>query len=99
MELDEKLERLNEIIINTKNIERGLLGKYFLDFVKYSRKFGEKMCLFYQVGAFHECYSFFEDINNERVLFGNAEDIASILNMSLGIKDSSVTEINISNPN
>ena len=79
MDLNNKLERLNENIIHTKNIERSLLGKYFLDFVKYSRKFGDKMCLFYQVGAFHECYSFFEEIDGERVLFGNAEDIASIL--------------------
>ena len=85
MNYQKKLNILENILLHLNNDEiRPSIKQYFDNYIKYGRKYGKKICLLYQQGSFYEFYSVPYIINNETIVFGNAEEIANILNMHYG---------------
>jgi len=63
----------------------GLLYEYYSTLIQYSHKYGKKTCLLHQNGSFYEAYCF---TDKNGITYGNADKVCTILNMSLGHKDS-----------
>ena len=64
---------------------------YFKQYIIYHKKYGDKMCLLFQVGTFYENYGF----KDNGKTYGNYEDIARVANYKIANYDKSSS---ITNP-
>ncbi len=68
-----------------------LVEEYFKEYDKYVSQYGERVCVWIQVGSFYETYQ----IRNEK---GNADSIATLLNIQLTRKNKNIPTIDVKNP-
>ena len=69
-------------------------AEYLQLFDEYSKKYGTKTAVLFQIGSFFEVLG----IDNEKEKRGNAVELSSILNMVLTRKNKKIAENSLSNP-
>lgn len=72
--------------------ELRLRDKYQLILKENQQKYGEKTCVFMQVGKFYECYG---DVLDDESVSGNIVEVASITGLNLGKRDDKPRELHI----
>lgn len=66
----------------------GLIDDYESYFLKYTKIYGEKIAVFYQVGKFHEIYG----LDNDKEKMGNVAEVAQLLNIKETRENTSILE-------
>jgi DNA mismatch repair protein MutS len=68
---------------------------YFGYYTKYRQEYGERTCVFMQIGSFYEMQA----VKNEKECIGNLEEVARVLNIQVTRKNKSIPTVDRSNPN
>jgi DNA mismatch repair protein MutS len=77
--------------LKKKNI---LVSDYFDTFKFLETQFGKKICVLMQIGSFYEI----QQIKNNKIQIGNADEISQLLNIQLTKKNKKIIEVTKSNP-
>lgn len=72
--------------------ELRLRDKYQVLLAENQAKYGERTCVFMQVGKFYECYG---DVKDDGTVTGNIVEVAAITGLNLGKRDDKPRELHI----
>lgn len=77
-----------------KNDKKGISDEYFDYYTKYINEYGEKTCIFMQIGSFYEMNM----VKNEKECIGNLTEVAALLNIQMTKKNKNIDRVDRGNP-
>lgn len=77
-----------------KDNKKGISDEYFDYYTKYTNEYGEKTCIFMQIGSFYEMNM----VKNDKECIGNLTEIVALLNIQMTKKNKNIDRVDRGNP-